>query len=45
MMLAFDAESFVAPAKNPTSDGLLKMRPQLTRFQVWLFDQAKRGTE
>ena len=43
MLLAFEAEGFVPPGDATTTDALLKMRLQLTRFQVWLFDQAKRG--
>lgn len=40
MMLTVDAEQAIPPDDKITIDGLLRIRLQLTRYQVWLFDRA-----
>ena len=40
MMLTVDAEQAIPPDDKITIDGLLRIRLQLTRYRVWLFDRA-----
>jgi hypothetical protein len=44
MMLAVDAQHAVPLGAKGLVDGLLRIQLQLTRYQVWLLDEANRGS-
>lgn len=44
MMLAADAQHAMPLTARGVIDGLLRIRLQLARYQVWVINQAKRST-